>query len=325
MSSCLGRRASASRCGRQLIRLWWLHAHVVLSEAPAPVEPSGPARPPVSAHTEPLRELASRYHDVLIEADAADVVHVAFTASAGRSHRDPSARHPREREGDFSGPGLWKRPLRTVEQPRARRTRNRRAGGPGALLSSSRGSTPRGDGPDADEELPAVPRTPSCVREAAPHAMMDRPLRDIVDPMTANLRMERTRPGQPALFAIEYCSGENWRSWGIEPAAVSGIAGEHAGVCRGRLPARRRPESRRRGGAVDGAFPTTHGRAAIARVDRRSWPWAIRSMRLYFSAVVGAFAIVATAMRWVREACRRDRIATHAHCQVTLRVPPAAG
>ncbi len=69
------------------------NAHVVLGEAPAPVEPSGLLGPPcqlltLSAHTEPaLRELASRYHDVLIEDTTADVADVTFTASAGRSHR----------------------------------------------------------------------------------------------------------------------------------------------------------------------------------------------------------------------------------------------
>ncbi len=69
------------------------NAHVVVAEAPRVAEQSGLLDVPgqlltLSAHSEPaLKEIASRYHDFLIEDKAADVADLAFTASAGRSHR----------------------------------------------------------------------------------------------------------------------------------------------------------------------------------------------------------------------------------------------
>ncbi len=300
------------------------NAHVVLSEAPAPVEPSGlPARPghllPVSAHTEPaLRELASRYHDVLIEDATADVADVAFTASAGRSHRTHRLAIRGTGRGDL-GSGLAEYLSGTSSnRVHAARATGEPAAGI-AFLFTGQGSQRAGMGRMLYETCPPF-RDAIARCEAVLSAMMDRPLRDIVDPDYRESQDGKNAAwAQPALFAIEYALAETWRSWGIEPAAVLGHSlGEYVAACvagvfsledalnlvvgRARL-----MDALPDGGAMAAVL------APIARVEQTLLAL---GNPVDVAAVNGPEQVVLSgdrdAMRSVREACRRDRIATHA-------------
>ncbi len=156
--------------------------------------------------------------------------------------------------------------------------------------------------------------------EAVLSAMMDRPLRDIVDPDYRESQDGKNAAwAQPALFAIEYALAETWRSWGIEPAAVLGHSlGEYVAACvagvfsledalnlvvgRARL-----MDALPDGGAMAAVL------APIARVEQTLLAL---GNPVDVAAVNGPEQVVLSgdrdAMRSVREACRRDRIATHA-------------
>jgi len=213
------------------------NAHVVLAEAPASVEASrSPDQPgqllTLSAHTEPaLQEIASRFHDYLIEDAVADVEDVTFTASAGRSHRAHRLVVRGEGRAELTSGLAEFLSGRVVDRVQVGRATGEPAGGI-AFLFTGQGSQRPGMGRTLSERC--APFRATIARcDAIAAAVIERPLRSILD-----RDHRRSHDGkstvwdQVALFAIEFALAETWRSWGIEPSAVLGHSlGEYVAAC----------------------------------------------------------------------------------------------
>jgi acyl transferase domain-containing protein/acyl-CoA synthetase (AMP-forming)/AMP-acid ligase II/acyl carrier protein/SAM-dependent methyltransferase len=295
------------------------NAHVVLAEAPAAVEPTVP---PVrrghlltlSAHTESaLREIASRYHDFLIEDATADVAQVTFTASAGRSHR---AHRLAIRGHDLSNLASGLTEFLTGQSSnriQVGRATGAPAGGV-AFLFTGQGSQRMGMGRMLYECC--TPFREAIARcETILAGLTETPLEGLLD---ADDRKSAVRV-QTALFAIEFALAETWRSWGIEPTAVLGHSlGEYVAACVAGVfsleDALQLVVGRAR---LMEALPDSGAMAAVlAPLANVEQTLSALGNPVDVAAVNGPEQIILSgdrdALRSIREAFRRDRIATHA-------------
>jgi acyl transferase domain-containing protein/predicted O-methyltransferase YrrM/acyl carrier protein len=215
------------------------NAHVVIEEAPPPLERDSTGQRPVhvltlTARSETaLRELAVRYERHLA-GDDIDLGDVCFTANTGRARFEhrlavladgvPSCRERLRAAVEMRPtPGLFRgrAPLR---RPRV------------AFLYSGQGAQRVNMGRGLFESQPvfrqAVERCDEWLR---PH--LEHPLLAVLYPSpqreaAAQVLLDSTLYTQPALFTIEYALTELWRSWGVRPGVVVGHSiGEYAAAC----------------------------------------------------------------------------------------------
>jgi microcystin synthetase protein McyG len=300
------------------------NAHVVLADAPPSVEPSEIRGRPrqlltVSAHTEPaLRELASEYHDFLIEDATAEVADVAFTASAGRSHRAHRLAIRGDGRADLAAGLEDFLAGQSSDRIHIGRASGERTAGI-AFLFTGQGSQRPGMGRMLYECCPPF-RDAIARCEGVLAALSARPVRSLFDPDDSEAHDRKTAAwAQPALFAIELALAETWRGWGIEPAAVMGHSlGEYVAACVAGVftleDALRLVVGRAR---LMDALPDRGAMAAvlapIAKVEET-----LSALRnpVDVAAVNGPDQVVLSGdrevMRSVRDAFRRERIATHA-------------
>ena len=247
------------------------NAHVVLEGAPAlqPSEDAGAGmvmvRPQhilmLRAKSESsLRELARRYHDLLVEQPEVAIGDVCYSANTGRSsfpHRlaviAGSAAELGERLDAFaqnqSAPSTAYAEVVSRKRPRV------------AFLFTGLGAQYVGMGQQLYESQPtfraALDRCDAILRghldrpllsmiypppglstgqdpplgENGASTQIARPRRTFLQPSRSSL-LDETAYAQPALFALEYALAELWRSWAVEPAVVLGHSvGELAAAC----------------------------------------------------------------------------------------------
>jgi len=200
------------------------NAHAVL-EAPPRREPvSGPEGPflvPLSARTpNALRDLARAYRGLLARADAPALADVAHTAGARRAHHDHrlafvarTGTEALERLDAFLR-GETRAGLSAGRRPPGRRPR-------AAFVCSGQGSQWRGMGQDL---AAAEPVFRAALDECDRHfrALLGWSVVEEIAAGEGASRLEETGYAQPAVFAVQVALLALWRSWGVEPDAVTG-------------------------------------------------------------------------------------------------------
>lgn len=214
------------------------NAHIVLQEAP-PIEitPVTDDRPQhlltMSARNEKaLSELAARYETYLGEIETSQIsfADVCFTANTGRSLFPQrlgivaaTAADARKKLADFgegkSGPGIVHGKTQIIDQPQI------------AFLFTGQGSQYIGMGRQLYETEPVFREAlDTCHELSRPY--LDVPLLSLLYPENGESPIDETAYTQPAIFALEYALAVLWRSWGIEPAIVTGHSvGEYVAAC----------------------------------------------------------------------------------------------
>ncbi|UGQ12166.1 acyltransferase domain-containing protein [Yinghuangia sp. ASG 101] len=215
------------------------NAHAVLREAPPRTDhprsaPRADELLVLSAKTpESLRELAGRWADLLSRTGRQAVPQAVFTAASGRA----SLRHRLAVTG--GGGRELANALRQWQTGRA-------------PASVSGGQAPRKTPKVAFVFSGQGTQYPGMARELHAHepvfaAAIDRcaravdedlgvPLHDVLFEEDPARDVHDTRFAQPALFAVEYALAALLRSWGVEPAAVTGHSiGEVVAACVGGL------------------------------------------------------------------------------------------
>ncbi len=212
------------------------NVHVVLGGAPEP-EPVAEPRERKAAHLIPisarsdaaLRALAKNYREVLTAEPPADA---AYTASCGRNHfahrlalvGDSPEQLCARIDAFLAGPsgggdepeGLAAGVVESAAPPRV------------AFLFTGQGSQYAGMGRELARREPVFREALGRCEEIL-GGRLGRPLREILDDAAS---LDRTALAQPALIALEWALAEQWRAWGIEPAAVLGHSvGEYAAAC----------------------------------------------------------------------------------------------
>ncbi len=200
------------------------NAHVVLAAAPSDValetdEPSGEYLLPLSARSpETLRELAERYAAHLSRPDPAAIQDVCFTAAVRRTQHDHRlAVVGRDRRELAAGLDAL---LRSESAPGVRPARPAGRAPRVAFVFPGQGSQWVGMGLGLAAAEPAFRRAlERCDAAIATHAGWS-----LLEELGAGerSRLDRIDVVQPALFAIQVALAEQWRTWGVEPAAVVG-------------------------------------------------------------------------------------------------------
>ena len=213
------------------------NAHVILAEPPvASSAAEGPGRPlhllALSARTdEALKTLANLHAEHLPHFRDADLPDVCHTANVGRSHfrhrltlAVESIEQARAQLAAFvegrETPGL----TRGLADP---------SGAPQvAFLFTGQGSQYVGMGRELFETQPVFRRDlEQCDQLLRPR--LKRPLLEVLySDRDDGSPLCETGYTQPALFALEYCLGRLWMSWGVVPGAVMGHSvGEYVAAC----------------------------------------------------------------------------------------------
>ena len=223
VSSATPRRAGVSGFGFS-----GSNAHIILEEAPPLSEQITDSVIPcqlleLSARTpEALQEMAGRYADYLVTADASpsDIcASAAYGRSsfperlsvAGRSNAELAERLKLRQAGKL--PSAPSAPKKEV-----------------VFLFTGQGSQYPGMGKELYEGWPVYREAlDRCDQLFAGY--LSRSIRDIMHGDDADI-LARTLYTQPAIFSLQYALCSLWASWGIKPAAVVGHSiGECAGAC----------------------------------------------------------------------------------------------
>ncbi|QIS09999.1 SDR family NAD(P)-dependent oxidoreductase [Nocardia arthritidis] len=228
------RRAAVSSFG-----ISGTNAHVIVEQAPDPVDDAPPERGPVvplplllSAKTEPaLRDQARRLHTLLTERPELELADAATTLATARTH---FAHRAAVTAADRSG---MLESLAALADSGTAAPRETSAAGV-TFLFAGQGTQRPGMGAELYQQFPAFAEAFDRVCAAfAPH--LTRPLPDIVfarpDSPEAEL-LRDTAYAQPALFAYEVALYRLVHSWGLRPDTVLGhslgelVAAHIAGV-----------------------------------------------------------------------------------------------
>ncbi|MEI7714523.1 MAG: SDR family NAD(P)-dependent oxidoreductase, partial [Mycobacterium sp.] len=216
------------------------NAHVIVEEAPAPVDPDAvaPSAPsdercftllPLSARTpEALVALAGAYRTWLAGHPEGSLHDLCFTAGAGRSHFEHRAAlvvNSLESARDLLGALADDRPApglvrgECADKPKT------------AWLFPGQGSQYVGMARELYETEPVFAETMDrCAVALA--GVLDTPLLDVIFDPEGEDTLRRTEYAQPALFAVEMGLSRLWQSWGFEPDVVIGHSvGQYSAAC----------------------------------------------------------------------------------------------
>jgi acyl transferase domain-containing protein/acyl carrier protein len=216
------------------------NAHVILEEAP-PIAQLAiervellPRIVPLSARTEPaLRDAARRLSAMLEQSgdnDAPGLADIASTLSNGRTHHASRAAILCESKDELRG-ALSAIQHGTPSSNSVRgemRSGERRKTG---FMFTGQGSQYSGMGRGLYDSEPIFRAVLDRAAEAL-KTKLESPLLDVMFNDENSHLLAETVYTQPALYTIGYALAELWRSWGIEPAIVTGHSvGEYAAAC----------------------------------------------------------------------------------------------
>ncbi|MBW3656775.1 MAG: type I polyketide synthase, partial [Gemmatimonadetes bacterium] len=223
------RNGTPRRAGVSSFGIGGTNAHVVLEEAPAPAESGDPARPlqllVLSAKTEEaLRQAAERLADHLEANPAQPLADVAHTLRIGRRafalRRAVAAGTHEQAAAALREPATA--PVPAVDGARV------------AFLFPGQGAQHPGMARGLYDAEPVFRAAlDRCADGLLPHLGVD--LRTLLFDVSdeAEERLRRTEIAQPALFAVCFALCEQWKAWGVEPAAMLGHSiGEYVAAAR---------------------------------------------------------------------------------------------
>ncbi|MEZ0350447.1 type I polyketide synthase [Mycobacterium sp. pR1184] len=217
------------------------NAHVILSEAPAPlaapvpIEQPGDRRfsiLPLSARTPAaLARVAGEYRSWLSSHPQASLADVCFTAGTGRAHLEHRAAlvvNSRESAMELLGALADDRPAPGLFRGESHDTPKT------AWLFTGQGSQYPGMARELFDTEPVFAETLNrCA--AAVASILEKPLLDVVfdiDGPDGEATLRQTSYAQPALFAVEMGLARLWQSWGFEPDIVLGHSvGQYSAAC----------------------------------------------------------------------------------------------
>jgi acyl transferase domain-containing protein/SAM-dependent methyltransferase len=212
------------------------NAHLVVEEAPEVTKPSTATDRPIhllalsGKSAKALNELVQEVSLRLEYADTDSLADICFTANAGRSHfthRVSVLGEDKEqvRNGlsafldHRSGANVVAGEIIDLRLP------------PVAFLFTGQGSQRIGMARELYETSPTFQRVMDRCDEIL-RPQLQKPLLSVLYPETGVSLLHDTAYAQPALFAIEYALAELWRSWGVQPAFVTGHSvGEYVAAC----------------------------------------------------------------------------------------------
>lgn len=214
------------------------NAHLIVSAAPPePVQMTAEQPPvmvlPLSAKSPAsLAKLARRYRERLVGASPQEFSEICHSAGAGRAHF-PHRLALWAADGDQAAARLGNVTRGTLDAQVVSGHVRAAAVTDAVFMFSGQGAQRIDMGRDLMKTQPefraAMTRCDEILR---PH--LDVPLLTVMYPAADGDRslIDRMPYAQPALFAIEYCLAQLWRSWGIIPAALLGHSiGELAAAC----------------------------------------------------------------------------------------------
>jgi acyl transferase domain-containing protein/acyl carrier protein len=212
------------------------NAHVILSDsAQRREQPSAPERPlhvlALSAQSnEALRSLAGRYEAYLQDHPDVRLGDLCHTANVGRSHlrhrlclTATTVAEIRHELGSLSvGQAVHNGTQGKLETTRGPRV---------AFLFTGQGAQYLGMARELFCSEPAFRHDLELCNELF-KAELERPLLDVLYARDAGGDLDQTGYTQPALFALEYCLGRLWMSWGVVPDLLLGHSvGEYVAAC----------------------------------------------------------------------------------------------